>query len=62
MRRTRSACCARAASGRDADSRDELAPFCMTKKEHAERRRGLGHDRLTVATGSPQPFRIASRE
>jgi hypothetical protein len=38
---------------RAAEERDELAPLCMTEKEHAEGRRGLGHDRFHVATGSP---------
>ncbi len=47
---------------RAAEQRDELAPFCMTRKEHCEGRRGAGHDRTRVATGSPQPFRIPNRE
>ena len=47
---------------RAAEQRDELAAFCMTGKEHCEGRRGFGHDRLPVATGSPQAFRIANRE
>jgi hypothetical protein len=36
--------------------------FCMTGKEHCEGRRGPGHDRIPVATGSPQPFRTLIRE
>ena len=47
---------------RAAEQRDELAASCMTGKEHCEGRRGFGHDRLPVATGSPQAFRIANRE
>jgi hypothetical protein len=39
-----------------------LAPLCMTRKEHIEGRRGLGHDHFPVATGSPQALRIAIRE
>jgi hypothetical protein len=34
----------------------------MTGKEHCEGRRGLGHDRTPVATGSPQAFRTLIRE
>jgi hypothetical protein len=45
-----------------AKQRNELAPPCMTRKEHCEGRRGAGHDRTRVATGSPQPFRIPNRE
>ena len=51
-----------ASSRRAAEQRDELAPSCMTRKEHCEGRRGAGHDRTRVATGSPQPFRIPNRE
>jgi len=47
---------------RAAEQRDELAAFCMTGKEHCEGRRGLGHDRTPVATGSPQAFRTLIRE
>jgi hypothetical protein len=47
---------------RTADERYELATFCMTGKEHCEGRRGLGHDRTPVATGSPQAFRTLIRE
>ena len=36
-----------------AEKRTELASLCMTEKEHAEGRLGLGHDRFPVATGSP---------
>src|SRR5258707_4717247 len=39
---------------RTAEHRDELAAPCMSGKQHSERRRGFGHDRLPVATGSPQ--------
>src|SRR5260221_8842009 len=35
--------------GRGAESQDELAPPCMTRKEHSERRLGFGHDRFPVA-------------
>ncbi len=35
---------------------------CMSGKQHSERRRGFGHDRLPVATGSPQALRIRNRE
>jgi len=35
------------------DQRHERASPCMTEKEHAEGRLGLGHDRFPVATGSP---------
>ena len=45
-----------------ANERDELAPLCMTRKEHSERRLGFGHDRFPVATGSPQPLWILIRE
>jgi hypothetical protein len=44
------------------DKRDELAALCMSGKQHSERRRGFGHDRLPVATGSPQALRIRNRE
>jgi hypothetical protein len=47
---------------RATEQRDELAALCMTGKEHCEGRRGLGHDRTPVATGSPQPFRTLIRE
>src|SRR4051812_22928087 len=43
-------CCARAASGQTAAPVNSRR---MTKEEHAEGRRGFGHDRLPVATGSP---------
>ncbi len=36
--------------------------LCMSGKQHSERRRGFGHDRLPVATGSPQALRIRNRE
>ena len=39
-----------------------LAPLCMSVKQHSEGRWGFGHDRLPVATGSPQPLRIPNRE
>jgi hypothetical protein len=42
-------------------SKPEKAP-CMSGKQHSERRRGFGHDRLSVATGSPQALRILNRE
>jgi len=45
-----------------AEQRDELAALCMSGKQHSERRRGFGHDRLSVATGSPQALRIPIRE
>ena len=45
-----------------AEQRDELAAPCMSGKQHSERRRGFGHDRLSVATGSPQALRIPIRE
>jgi hypothetical protein len=34
----------------------------MSGKQHSEGRRGFGHDRLPVATGSPQALRILNRE
>jgi len=34
----------------------------MLGKEHCEGRRGLGHDRIPVAAGSPQAFRTLIRE
>jgi transposase len=37
---------------RAAEKRDELAALCMSGKQHSEGRRGFGHDRLPVATGS----------
>src|SRR5262249_46832577 len=40
---------------RAAKQRDELAPPCMTGKEHTERWRGSVHETASVATGSPQP-------
>jgi hypothetical protein len=43
-------------------ARDELAALCMSGKQHSEGRRGFGHDRLPVATGSPQALRIPNRE
>src|SRR5258708_25718212 len=42
---------------RSPDKRDEIAAFCMTGKDHCERRRVLGHDRSPVATASPQACR-----
>ena len=45
-----------------AEQRDELAALCMSGKQHSEGRRGFGHDRLPVATGSPQALRIPNRE
>src|ERR1700745_4353046 len=45
-----------------AEQRDELAALCMSGKQHSEGRRGFGHDRLPVATGSPQALRILNRE
>ena len=62
--RTQSACCARPERPRGgaADEADERAALCMTEKEHAEGRRGLGHDRFPVATGSPQALRLSHRE
>src|SRR5262249_28967879 len=45
-----------------AEQRDELAALCMSGKQHSERRRGFGHDRLPVATGSPQALRISNHE
>ena len=50
------------AIGRAAEQRDELAAVCMMGKEHSEGRRGLGHDRIPVAAGSPQAFRTLIRE
>src|SRR5262249_15078626 len=47
---------------RAAEQRDELAAPCMSGKQHSEGRRGFGHDRLPVATGSPQALRILNRE
>ena len=49
-------------SRRAAKERDELAALCMSGKQHSEGRRGFGHDRLPVATGSPQALRIPNRE
>src|SRR5215813_9264105 len=48
--------------GRTAEQRYELAALCMSGKQHSEGRRGFGHDRLPVATGSPQALRILNRE
>src|SRR6516162_966183 len=48
--------------GRAAEESDECAPLCMSVKQHSEGRWGFGHDRLPVATGSPQPLRIPNRE
>jgi hypothetical protein len=47
---------------RTAEQGDEIAALCMSGKQHSERRRGFGHDRLPVATGSPQALRISNRE
>jgi hypothetical protein len=47
---------------RAAEQRDEVAALCMSGKQHSEGRRGFGHDRLPVATGSPQALRIRNRE
>ena len=47
---------------RATDQRDERAALCMSGKQHSEGRRGFGHDRLPVATGSPQALRIPNRE
>src|SRR5262249_32680846 len=47
---------------RAAQQRDELAALCMSGKQHSEGRRGFGHDRVRVATGSPQALRILNRE
>jgi hypothetical protein len=52
---------AQRAEGR-ALGRHELAAPCMSGKQHSEGRRGFGHDRLPVATGSPQALRILNRE
>jgi hypothetical protein len=49
-------------SRRTAEQRDALAALCMSGKQHSEGRRGFGHDRLPVATGSPQALRIPNRE
>src|SRR5262245_50574398 len=45
-----------------AEQRDEIAALCMSGKQHSEGRRGFGHDRVPVATGSPQALRILNRE
>jgi hypothetical protein len=45
-----------------AEQGDELAALCMSGKQHCEGRWGFGHDRLPVATGSPQALRIPNRE
>src|SRR5262249_4796096 len=47
---------------RAGDKRDEGAALCMSGKQHCEGRRGFGHDRFPVATGSPQALRILNRE
>src|SRR5262249_10312513 len=47
---------------RAAEQRDELAPPCMTGKEHTERWRGSVHETASVATGSPQPLWTLVRE
>ena len=39
-----------------------LEELCISGKQHSEGRRGFGHDRLPVATGSPQALRIPNRE
>jgi hypothetical protein len=52
----------RPTGGSAAEQRDELAALCMSGKQHSEGRRGFGHDRLPVATGSPQALRILNRE
>src|SRR5262249_44066795 len=41
---------------------DELAPPCMTRKEHTERWRGSVHETASAATGSPQPLWTLVRE
>ena len=38
-----------------------MAP-CMSGKQHSEGRRGFGHGRLPVATGSPQALWIRNRK
>src|SRR5262249_28178532 len=48
--------------GYTAKQRDELAPLCMTGKEHTERWRGSVHETASVATGSPQPLWTLVRE
>src|SRR5262249_55368751 len=61
-RRLLSPCCEGPCSRPAAKERDELAALCMSGKQHSEGRRGFGHDRLPVATGSPQALRILNRE
>src|SRR5262249_24115066 len=46
-------------SDRAAEQRYELAPPCMSRKEHCEGWRGSNHDSALVATGSPQPPRMS---
>src|SRR5262249_12876876 len=53
--------------GQPCDSRateqcDDLAPPCMTRKEHTERWRGSVHETASAATGSPQPLWTLVRE
>jgi hypothetical protein len=48
-------CCA-------SERRDEIAPLCMTRKEHTERWQGSVHETASVATGSPQPLWTVVRE
>src|SRR4029077_20814506 len=55
-------CRERPSQRRTAEQRDELAAPCMSGKQHSEGRRGFGHDRLPVATGSPQALRNRNRE
>src|SRR5215468_23528 len=47
---------------RAAEKRDEVAPLCMTRKEHTERWRGSVHETASAATGSPQPLWTLVRE
>src|SRR5215831_297846 len=47
---------------RATDKRNELAPPCMSRKQHIEGWRGSVHYTAPVATGSPQPPRLLDRE
>src|SRR5260370_14273558 len=46
--------------GRPADQSDEIAPLCMTRKEHSEGRLGFGHDRQLRPFHAPHMSRSLS--
>src|SRR5262249_23538895 len=47
---------------RASEKRNEIAPPCMSRKQHSEAGRGSNHGSALVATGSPQPPRMSDRE